>query len=57
MEEKTYTEAEIYVRDHLILEFMATFYCENHIEIEEVYDHWISWLEEMEGQHAERSKI
>ena len=55
MEETTYTESDIYVRDQLFIQFMEIFYCENHIEIEEVYDHWLSWLKEMEERHAKRS--
>ena len=44
-------EAEIYVRDHLLLQFVMDCYIEDPIEIEELYKEWINWLKYREGKH------
>ena len=55
MEEKTYTEAEIYVRDHLLIQFIQLYFIENEYEIENLYKEWVRWLKEKEKEHGQRS--
>ena len=57
MEEEKYSESDVYVREHLLIQFMSLFYCSDNIEIEKVHDDWIEWLNDKEKEHAERSKI
>ena len=49
------TESEIYVRDHLLLQFVFTMFYHPNANIEEVYKLWIEWLEEKEKEHDKRS--
>ena len=44
-------EAEIYVRDHLLIEFMQLYFIENEYEIEYLYKEWIEWLKRQEEKH------
>ncbi len=44
-------EAEIYVRDHLLIEFMQLYFIENEYEIENLYKEWIDWLKRQEENH------
>lgn len=60
-------EAEIYVRDHLLIEFMQLYFIENEYGvgelldrrkkmyeptmIENLYKEWIEWLKKMEENH------
>lgn len=51
-------EADEYVRDHLLIQFMQI--CIESgtpisIDIEEWYKAWISWLKEKENEHGKRS--
>ena len=51
------TEADQYVRDHLLIQF-AMWYLDpyaNDYEEEEVYNQWIKWLKEKENEHGKRS--
>lgn len=59
-------ESEIYIRDHLLIQFMiSTFYHPEMKDVERVYELWIEWLNEKhkeifgpeEENHDERSKI
>ena len=52
-------ESEIYVRDHLLIQWlMEDTYGESpKEEIEIMYSRWIEWLEEREKEHDERSTI
>ena len=50
-------DSDIYMRDHLLIQFMLNFYSDVNVETESVYEAWINWLKEMEAQHDERSKI
>lgn len=48
-------EADIYVRDHLLIQFMVNFYTEYVSEdIEEIYRDWIQWLKESGGTKCRR---
>lgn len=44
-------EAEIYVRDHLLIEFMQLYFIEDEFEIEYLYKEWIEWLKRQEENH------
>lgn len=48
-------EAEIYVRDHLLIQFMRMHLLNNSVvyasDVENDYDKWIEWLKEMEENH------
>ena len=49
-------EADIYVRDHLLIQFMVNYYVEyTSDDVETIYQEWINWLKEQEEKHAERS--
>ena len=45
-------EAEIYVRDHLLIQWLMDTYGKSpKEEIEIIYSRWIEWLKEMEENH------
>ena len=48
-------EADIYVRDHLLIQFMVDCYIEYTSDVETIYQEWINWLKKQEEKHAERS--
>lgn len=49
-------EADIYVRDHLLIQFMVDcYYIEYTNYVETIYQEWINWLKNQEEKHAERS--
>lgn len=50
-------EADQYVRDHLLIEFMMEYYLKCSGDVEDIYHEWKEWLKEREAQNAERSKI
>ena len=50
-------DSDIYMRDHLLMQFMLNFYCDVNVEIESVYEAWINWLKEQEARYDERSKV
>ena len=51
------TEADVYVRDHLLIQYMILYYLDSDIEVEELYDNWINWLKKQEEKNDERSAI
>ena len=51
------TKAEVYVRDHLLLQFVFTMFNHPEARIEEVYKEWINWLKYEEKKHGKGSKI
>lgn len=50
-------EADQYVRDHLLIEFMLQYVELEHSYIEEFYEEWINWLKRMEEQNGQRSTV
>ena len=44
-------EADQYVRDHLLIEWMQNRYYIHHEGPEEVYSEWNKWLKEKEKEH------
>ena len=48
-------EADLYVRDHLLIEFMLQYVELEHSYIEEFYEEWINWLKRTEESHGQRS--
>ena len=51
------TDADVYVRDHLLIEFMMDCYIENPPTIEELYSDWIRWLKKQEERNGKRSAV
>ena len=51
------SDADVYVRDLLFIQFMLNFYCDVNVEVESVYEAWINWLKEQEARHDERSEV
>lgn len=37
-------EADAYVRDHLLIEWLCEYFKITHVDIERYYDDWIEWL-------------
>ena len=50
-------EADLYVRDHLLIGIMIEHRYHPFTDIEDIYSDWESWLKEQEEKHAEGSKI
>lgn len=50
-------EADSYVRDHLLIEFMIERKYHPFTDVEDMYSDWKEWLKESEEKNAERSKI
>ena len=50
-------DANAYVRDQLLIQFMLNFYCDVNVEVESVYAAWINWLKEQEARHDKRSEV
>lgn len=50
-------EADEYVRDLLLIQWMMERYYDGLVDVEDVYDDWINWLKGKEAEHAERSKV
>ena len=52
-------EADAYVRDHLLIEWMLEFLCFDraNMEIEWIYNEWKTYISEREAEHAKRSTI
>lgn len=48
-------ESEIYVRDHLLIQWLMNDPCKE--EVEMMYSRWIEWLKEMEEKNDKRSTI
>lgn len=46
---------EIYIRDHLLIQFMMEYYLDKHYDIEDIHNNWLKWLKEQEERYAERS--
>ena len=50
-------EADAYVRDHILIEWMLEFLNFDHDNIEWVYSEWKAYISEREAEHAKRSEI
>lgn len=50
-------EADEYVRDHLLIQwaYAHPYWFDHGSTIEDIYDHWMEWLKEMEDKNAKRS--
>ena len=55
--EEVVREADQYVRDHLLIEFMIERKYHPFTDVEDIYSDWREWLKEKEAQNAERSTI
>ena len=45
-------EADQYVRDHLLIEFMMEYYLECCDDVEDIYQEWKDWLKERGKNHG-----
>lgn len=60
---KVITEADIYVRDHLLIQWMIDYYMpiahkqKGKEDFEDIYECWIAWLNIKEDMHAKRSEV
>ena len=50
--EEVVREADQYVRDHLLIEFMMEYYLECCGDVEDIYHEWREWLKEREENHG-----
>lgn len=50
-------EAEIYVRDHLLIQWMLEFLNFDTRRIEDIYAMWRDWIKEMEENNDKRSEV
>lgn len=51
------SDADVYVRDQLLIQFMLNRYVDDVLEVEEVYKEWQKWLKEQEARHDKRSEV
>lgn len=50
-------EADLYVRDHLLIQFMISHYMTIIEEPENIYTEWQRWLKKQEERHGQRSEV
>ncbi len=47
-------EADAYVRDHLLIEWLCEYFKITHVDIERYYDDWIEWLNRHDRYYDDR---